>query len=337
MDDRLQRRLRDADPLIVVDGDLPDPARLDAIKEQLMQSETTPARPAFRPRALGLTALAATGLAMVLIVGTLVRPTGSALAWDPTPTAASDTQKADAATACAAGLPTAGGGAPAGGVAVPAPDASGLPVIDGGGAVPGGGTVVGGTAVTVGGDGGVVLPLPPMPTELPPLVTLELHGSGGVAVFADDHLTAYCLLVKDGEKLVSGGLMFPDLGDGTAAGVGTIGAAPGQGGSSGMVAVGGANGFEIAAMATTYKDQVVGIIAGQAPEVTATIKVAGGPADGATATADHGRFALWAPGSLQDQDITVTALDASGKVIATQSFAKAPAAPVVTETTKPKP
>lgn len=175
--------------------------------------------------------------------------------------------------------------------------------------------------------------MPPMPTKLPPLATLELHGTGGVAVFADDKLTAYCLLVKDGDALVSGGLMFPDLGNGAAAGVGTIGGAPGQG-VSGAISIGG-GGFEVAAMATTYKDQVVGIIAGQAPEGTATIKVAGGPADGATATADNGRFALWAPGSLGDANVTITALDAAGKVVATQSFDKAPGAPVVTETTKP--
>lgn len=302
MDDQLQRRLRGADPLAGADGMTPDAAHLDAIKEQIMQTEARSARSALRPRTLGLTALTGATLAAVLVVGSLVQPTSKALAWDPAPVAATEAQAADAATVCAGGLPGPNG-----------------------------------TPVTVSGDGLDVPALPPMPAELPALVHLELHGTGGVAIFSNDTVTAYCLLVKDGETLVFGGLLFPDLGNGAAAGVGTIGGAPGQGTSSGAVIV-GADGFAVAAMGTTYKDQLVGIIAGQAPEGTATIKVTGGPADGATATVDHGRFALWAPGSLQDNDISVTALDPAGRTLGTQSFAKTdPAQPMVTETSKPKP
>ena len=63
MDDRLQRRLRDADPLTAADGQAPSPVRLDAIKEQIMQTDERPVRAAIRPAALGLVGLAAASLA----------------------------------------------------------------------------------------------------------------------------------------------------------------------------------------------------------------------------------------------------------------------------------
>ena len=153
MDDRLQRRLRDADPLTVGDGRLPDPARLDAIKEQLMQSEDPArSRPAFRPRALGLVGVVAASLALVLAVGTLVRPAGTALAWAPEPAAVSDEQKAAAEKACTEN------------------------VVVGSGTIQGGGGIVEGQRR--GGSPARVIPAPI--TTVPPLVSLELHGNGGV-------------------------------------------------------------------------------------------------------------------------------------------------------------
>ena len=58
-DDRLVRRLRDADPLAAGEGHSPDPVRLDAIKEHIMQTEARPVRAALRPRAIGRVGLAA--------------------------------------------------------------------------------------------------------------------------------------------------------------------------------------------------------------------------------------------------------------------------------------
>ncbi len=353
MDDRLQRRLRDADPLAAEAGRMPDPARLDAIKERLMQTETLvePAerRSRLRPGALGLTALAATGLVAVLVIGTLARPSSAVLAWDPSPTAVSADQRASAATACAAGLaPAAGapgsleGGAAGAAGSLPRLDvgpgagSAAQDVVVGGATVTSGGGAVsadGGT-VTVGGDGGPVPALPSLPTALPPLVTLEMHGTGGVAVFADDTTTAYCLLVQRGDRLVSGALLFPDLGDGAAAGVGTIGGDSGQGASIGVTA-GGADGWLITRMSTAYDGREVGILAGEAPAGTARIAVTGGAADGATASVDQGRFALWAPGDDAGEDVTITAFDAAGHAVGQRTITAAPDAPVVTQTTAP--
>ena len=326
MDDRLQRRLRDADPLTAAAGLTPDPERLDAIKERIMQTETqverAGGRARLRPRAFGLTALAATALVAILIVGTLARPSSAVLAWDPTPTAVSADQRAAAAAACAAGLPPAAG---APGAGVP----GGATVTSGGGAVTDDGGIV-----PVGGDGGPVPSLPSLPAALPPLVTLELHGSGGVAVFADDAVTAYCLLVKEGDRLVSGGLMFPDLG-GATVGVGTIGAATAEGSSSGMVQAIAADGWVLTRMRASYRGQRIGIIAGEVPAGAATVAVTGGAADGAAATVTQGRFALWAPGDDAGEDVTITALDAAGGVIGARSLAPPPDAPVVTATAAP--
>jgi hypothetical protein len=328
MDDRLQRRLRDADPLAAEAGLMPDPARLDAIKERLMQTDAPvrgmETRSRLRPRALGVTALAATGLVAVLVVATLARPTSSALAWDPSPTAVSADQRAAAAEACEAGLQ---------------PPARDL-VVGGGAVTSGGGAVTAdGGIVTVGGEGGPIPSMPTMPTALPPLVTLELHGTGGVAVFADEALTAYCLLVKDGDRLVSGGLMFPDLGGATVGvgtiGAGTVGAGSAAGSSSGTVVVGGTDGWLLTRMTTTYGGQSIGVLAGSAPDGATRITVAGGAADGAVASVDQGRFALWAPDGDAGAAVTVTAYDAAGTIVGTQTLAPPPDAPIVTTTAAP--
>jgi hypothetical protein len=328
-DDRLQRRLRDADPLAAGDGPSPDPARLDAIKEHIMQTEARPARAVLRPRAIGLVGLAAGGLAVVLIAGSLLRPASSALAWDPSPTAVSDAQRAAAAQACADGLPAA-----VVEQGIPAVPASGLPVISGTSWGTGGGANVG-APVTVTTGSGPIPSLPPIPATLPPLIGLELHGTGAVAIFADAKVTAYCLLVKDGDGFAMAALLFPDLGDGMSAGVGTIGAAGGPGGASGVVAIGGAEGFTLTALTALYKDASVGIIAGLAPVGAVKVKVVGGPADGATASVVERRFAMWAPEDFLGQPAKVQALDASGKVLATQDLSAPPAPPAVTSTIAP--
>ena len=335
MDDRLQRRLRDADPLTATEGQLPDPARLDAIKEQLMLSATenpggspggsSSRRKALRPRAIGVTAMVAAGLAAVLVVGSLARPTTSVLAWDPNPTAPTAAQEAAATEACQIPEPPAVAGREStDGEPVPVTGTvSGTTqVVEGGGAVAGGGTTVitegevpegaievtEGTITTSEGE----LPAIELPTELPPLAYLELHGTGAVAIFADDDTTAYCLLVKKGDGFELAGLTIP-MGDGSGAamGMGVVGEGAGTGTTISGMAMAGQGGFDVSAMATDYGDTSVGIIAGDAPEGAATVKVEGGPADGATATVDDGRFALWAPEAL-DASITLIALDASG-------------------------
>jgi len=320
MDDRLQRRLRDADPLAAGDGTTPDPARLDAIKEHIMQTEARPVRAALRPRAIGLVGLAAAGLAVVLVAGSLLRPSASALAWDPSPTAVSDAQRAAATKACADGLPAAvmEHGTPVG----PANQAAG-----GTGEKTSVGSPITVTTGTVPDSS-----VPPIPATLPPLIGLELHGTGAVAIFADSKVTAYCLLVKDGDGLAMAALLFPDLGDGASAGVGSIGSGSGEQRAAGVVSAGGD--FTITALTTMYRSYSVGIIAGLAPAGTVKVKVVGGPADGATATVVDRRFAMWAPDDFLNVSATVEALDASGKVLGTQDLG-APADPPVVSTTAP--
>jgi hypothetical protein len=177
-DDRLQRRLRDADPLAAGEGLSPDPVRLDAIKEHIMQTEARPVRAALRPRAIGLVGLAAAGLAVVLVAGSLLRPASSALAWDPSPTAVSDAQRAAATKACTDGLPAAAVESGQAAPAIPDAAASGLPVISGttGGAVSvSGGTGAQGDAggpVTITSGSGPIPPAPPIPSTLPALIGL---------------------------------------------------------------------------------------------------------------------------------------------------------------------
>jgi hypothetical protein len=317
MDDRLQRRLRDADPLAAAEGQLPDPARLDAIKEHLMQTDAQDTRPrasrprGLGPRAIGISALAASGLAAVLVVATLVQPAGSALAWDPSPTAATPAQEAAARNACVVpDLPAGDQGAPGLVTHLGGPDA---PPSTG------------------------AAPQVQLRSELPPLVYLELHGTGAVAVFADEDTTAYCLLVKRGDGFELASLLLP-----AANGVvGTGGPSQtsvggGSGASTGptmsRVMAAGEGDFQVAAMTTDYGDTQVGIIAGTTPANAATIAVAGGSADGAAASVSDGRFALWAPTAL-DASTTVIALDAAGNEIGRVQLAPHPdgAAPVVVD------
>jgi hypothetical protein len=366
MDDRLQRRIRDVDPLTAGDGQVPATARLDEIKEQLMLSETqdagmppAPERPAsggrrsIRPRAIGFTALAAGGLAAVLVVGTLVRPTSSALAWDPSPSSVTDAQRAAAKDACTVGIQQAPGG-------VTGPESA--PVVVGGSSVGGGGSITGGQdgtgkiTVTTGEAGGAApavdgavpetgvstggtvvgsvpstIRLPELPSELPPLVYMEQHGTGAVAVFADKDTTAYCLLVRQDDGYQLAALQLPmhgggAMGVGVAVGVTGAGPAGGMGVSSSSMALAGDGDFVVTAMSVAYDGGQVGIVAGSAPDGATAIEVKGGPADGATATVTDGRFALWAPEAL-DGSTTLVAVDGSGAELGTVNLDAAPPPP----------
>lgn len=270
-----------------------------------------------RPRALAIPALVASGLAAVLVVGTLVQPAGSALAWDPTPTAATPAQEAAARDACTVPetIPPARIGetetTDGGQVTVSGPS------VTGSGAQGEGGTIVQST--------GAPIALPQVPTELPPLVYIELHGTGAVAIFADADTTAYCLLVKRGDGFELAGLLMP-VGDGVM-GVGTVVGATGEGPGAAVTTSGamiaGEGDFQAIAMATEYGDAKVGIIAGTAPAGAATVEVSGGPADGATSTVADGRFALWAPKAL-DSATALVARDASGVEIGRVELAAPP-------------
>jgi hypothetical protein len=260
MDDRLQRRLRDADPLTAADGQTPSAARLDAIKEQIMETDERPVRAAIRPRALGLVGVAAASLALVLVVGSLARPTATTLAWAPEPTAVTAEQKAAAEKACTENVVVGSG------------------TIDGLGRLP-----------------GEEPPLAPAPVTLPPLVSLELHGNGGVAILSDGTTTGYCLLRWDGTTFTAGGLAF------------------GMG-----VPAGFEDGFLVSGMATEFDGQALGIVAGAAPAGAATVEVVGGPADGGTATVQDGQFALWVPGLPGEDDVELVAFDAAGNELARQ-------------------
>ena len=268
MDDRLQRRLRDADPLTAADGQAPSPVRLDAIKEQIMQTDERPVRAAIRPRALGLVGIAAVSLALVLVVGSLARPTATTLAWAPEPTAVTTEQKAAAEKACTENV------------------------------VIGSGTIQGAGGIIEGGEGEMPA-LPPAPVALPPLVSLELHGNGGVAILSDGTVTGYCLLKWDGTTFTAGGLAF------------------GMG-----VPAGFEDGFLVSGMSTEFEGQSLGIVAGAAPEGAVRVEVRGGPADGGTATVQDGQFALWVPSLPGADDVELVAFDAAGTELGRQTLSK---------------
>jgi hypothetical protein len=279
MDDRLQRRLREADPLASADGLAPAAERLDGFKEQIMRTEQRTVRTAFRPRPVGVVALGAASLAAVLIVGSLARPAATVLAWEPDPTPASDAQKAAAYAACTEGVQAVGstGGSVNGGSGAP-----GSPVI---------------------------------PTGFPPLVSLELHGNGGVAILADEATVGYCLLKQDGDGFVYGGLTLQPARSGAPAGS-----------------------MDVGAQTTDIGDMTLSIIAGTVPEGIASLRLDGGPGDGGTATVTGGRFAIWVPGPIMGGESTdLVALDASGAEIIRQPLYRGGERPVELEATPPGP
>ena len=223
MDDRLQRRLRDADPLTAADGQTPPPVRLDAIKEQIMHNDERPVRAAFRPRTLGLVGVTAASLALVLAVGTLVRPTGTALAW---------VSRAHGRHRRAEGRGREG---------VHRYGRCGQRHDQGAGGL-------------VEGQDGEAPAIPAPITTIPPLVSLELHGNGGVAILSDGTTTGYCLLRWDGTTFTAGGLAF------------------GMGAPAGFE-----DGFLVSGMATEFEGQELGIVAGGAPQAPPSSRSWAGP------------------------------------------------------------
>ena len=270
MDDRLQRRLQAADPLTAGTGEMPDPVTLDATKEQILMTDHKhdPAMPSRRARALpiGLGTVAAVALAAV-VVGNLAQPAGT-LAFEPTPTPVDDATKAAAADACAQDLT--------------------LGEIEGMGSVEAGEEPMTGTLP----DGGVIVPLPPGgPADLPPLVSLELHGTGGVALFADDETVVSCMLLRDGDTWVRGPV-FVSPNPATAPGLASTGVST-----------------------TVFEGQTITIIFGTAPAGTATMEIDGGTGDGAIGNVTNGGYGIWVPGDASSENVVAVARDAAGTEI----------------------
>jgi hypothetical protein len=169
-----------------------------------------------------------------------------------------------------------------------------------------------GTIEGLDGAGEGVLPsLPPLPTLMPPLTSLELHGNGGVAILSDETTVGYCLLKWDGTHFTVGGL--------------ALGPADAPAGS-----------FAVTGAATEFDGQALGIVGGVAPSGAVTVTVVGGPADGGTATVQEGRFAMWLPGTMGLHDVELVARDAAGREVGRQALSRAGGEPVIV-TVSPNP
>ena len=98
------------------------------------------------------------------------------------------------------------------------------------------------------------------PSTPPPLVGLELHGTGAIGILADAESTGYCLLGVEGGGFVYGGLAY-----------GSSEPAP-----AGSLILGG--------MSTDFQGMEIGVVWGSAPEGVTTVRIDGGPGDGGIAT-----------------------------------------------------
>lgn len=135
-------------------------------------------------------------------------------------------------------------------------------------------------------------PRPPI-TELPPLVSLDLRGTGGMATFADTEWVVTCMLLRDGDGFERGPVVAEQAGLVDGLGL-TVGAS------------------------TTWADGTsTAMLAGSAPAGTVTVEVAVPGLPIATAQVTDGRFGIWWIGSLADDGApTVRALDGSGAELA---------------------
>jgi hypothetical protein len=159
----------------------------------------------------------------------------------------------------------------------------------------GGGAGVPGTVIS---GNGPAPRLPGPPTALPPLVSLDLRGSGGLAVFADKDWTMTCMLVKSGSGFEAGPIMAAPT-DHTAAD-GTFAVTSGSG-------------------ATWGDGKSVAMVSGTAPSGAATVRLDLPGQASATANVVDGRFSIWWFGTFDPSKGSLTALDASGATVATLS------------------
>jgi hypothetical protein len=288
-----------------------DDAMLDEIRsgfdgvtyQRTVQSIRPRSRTPFIAGAVAVSAIIAT---VIVVGGDGAR--SPALAWSPTPAVATATDEAAARAACqAGGNPAVGSSAiQVSGMAMVGAGTSGTIVVGGKpGGPPEGGTIVvsqaGGDAVVPGtvvsGDGPMPN-LPAPPAALPPLVSLDLRGSGGLAVFADKDWTMTCMLVKSGSGFEAGPIMAAPT-DHTKAD-GTFAVTSGSG-------------------ATWGDGKSVAMVSGNAPKgaVTVRLDLPGQPS--ATANVVDGRFSIWWFGTFDPAKGSLTALDDNGATVGTLS------------------
>ncbi len=283
-DDSLLDSLRAADPAAGLDIDAAHLAGLAA------RAAAGP-RAARRGRRLRpLAGLAGAAVAVVLAASWLARPSGTALAWSPAPSSPTPAQVAAAEQACRVV------GGPVGAVGAPAPAAS-APGQPGGGAF----------RVVVGGSGVVDMGAVPAPA----ITAFELHGGAGVAVLTDGTAASFCVL-----RVTADGLAL-DRQVETMVSWGSVNARVSGASEAGVLAAG--EGLRVYGLDTTAAAEEIGILAGTADAGIASVRVEGGPADGATAAVSGGWFALWSPGGLGTVPFSVTGLDGAGAVVATLS------------------
>jgi hypothetical protein len=288
-------------------------------------------RPVQSMRPRSRTPFIAGAVAVSAVIATVVVVGGDgarspALAWSPTPATTTTADEAAARAACEAGgnpavgstaiqvsgmaVATAAGssgtivvgngvvgnGVVGNGVAPGAPPEGGTIVVSAGsGEVSGPGIPPGGTVVSGNGP----LPnLPPPPATLPPLVSLDLRGSGGLAVFADKDWTMTCMLVKSGSGFEAGPIMAAPTdhaaADGTFAITSGSGAAWGDGKS-------------------------VAMVSGTAPKGSSSVRLDLPGQPSATTNVVDGRFSIWWFGKFDPSKGSLTALDANGAIVGSLS------------------
>jgi hypothetical protein len=296
--------------------DIDDDRMIDEIRsgfEGAMYRRTAPARRSRAPLAVGAMGVtAAVAATAVVVAGTGAR--SPALAWSPTPQAATAADEDAARTACASGDVTSVIGSA---FAVSSgPDdrrdpatqsvfvqAEGAP----GDRPPDGGTIVvhqagGASAPTVmigepTADTALPLDLPASPSELPPLVSLDLRGTGGLAVFADDDWTVRCTLLR-GDHVEAGPIMVSPTDH--SAPTDTLAVTSGS--------------------ATTWDDgRTIATIEGIAPVGATTVELTLPGLEPATAAVTEGRFSMWWFGPLDPTAGTLRALGPDGSELAHRS------------------
>lgn len=124
--------------------------------------------------------------------------------------------------------------------------------------------------------------------ELPPLVALDLRGTGGLATFSDDNLTLTCLLIRDGDGFERGPIIGEE--SSTTPNTGTA---------------------VVAAASTEWKDgKTIAMLTGVAPDGAAMVEVSIPGQPTATAVVNNGRFAIWWFGTVENLSGSVSSFDA---------------------------
>jgi len=226
-----------------------------------------PARPVLRRVLVGSVAAA------VLAVAALAVDSGKgspALAWSPDPEVATPDDEAAARAAC---------------------------TVDDEFAAPEAGRTEGDPAAAAAAV--VVSSVPSGP--LPPLVSLDLRGTGGMATFADAEWEVTCMLLRDGEGFQRGPMVFQEAGEMPATGGLTLGPM----------------------MSTTWSDGTTSIamMSGVVPPGATTVELLVPGLPTASSVVEEGRFGIWWMGSLVDEGVSVRALDPSGAELASVALA----------------